>query len=284
MTFKRDVEPVDEMEHGRMPLLDHLRELRRRLMRAAAAVVVGMACCIWFTDELLAFLTAPVRQTLGDLRDTNVDRLYLWLSSPVQPALEGVQVEGTLAITSSPLEGVMTYMMVGLIGGVVVASPVVAYEVWAFVAPGLYAKEKRVVVPLALASTLMFGVGCLFSYAIIFPLSFPFFLSVIDAEAVLSVDGYLQAVTRMTMAFGACFQLPVATWFLARIGLIDHYDMIKAFRYAVVVIFIVAAIITPPDVLTQILLGVPLCLLYVLGIGVAWASTTKVREPVSAAT
>ena len=114
--------------------------------------------------------------------------------------------------------------------------------------------------------------------AVILPVALPFFLQVLPAEALLSIDGYLKATVRMMVAFGVCFQLPVASWFLARLGLIDHHDMIKGFRYAVVAIFAVAAIITPPDVVTQTLLGIPLVLLYGVGVVVARLVTTKRRD------
>lgn len=269
---------VDELEQTRMPLLDHLRELRRRVLISAGSIFVGMALCLTVARELFALLTAPMRHVLGDLGDTPVDRAYLKLSKPIQDVFGEVTVEGTLAITSSPLEGVYTYLLVAVAGGVMLSSPVVAFQVWRFVAPGLYKTERRVVIPLATSSTVMFLLGALFAYAVIFPAAFPFFLQVIDVEAVLSIDGYLKTVVRMMLAFGLCFQLPVATWFLARMGLIDHRDMIKGVRYAVVAIFVVAAIITPPDIMTQVLLGIPLVLLYMVGIVVAFLTTTKNRD------
>ncbi len=270
---------TEDAEETRMPLLEHLRELRHRLLVAVGAVLAGMAVCFAFASELLAFMTAPMREVLGGLDDTAVDRAYTFLTVPIHRVYEPVISEGTLAITSSPLEGVYTYMLVAAAGGAILASPVVTYQLWRFVAPGLYKTERRVVLPLALSSTLMFLLGSLFAYAVIFPVAFPFFLTVIDAEAVLSIDGYLKTVVRMMLAFGLCFQLPVGTWFLARLGLVDHKDMIKGFRYAVVAIFVIAAIITPPDILTQILLGVPLVILYGVGIVVAYFATSKVREP-----
>ena len=127
----------------------------------------------------------------------------------------------------------------------------------------------------------MFALGVGFCYAVLLPIAMPFFLTVIpNLSTTLSIAGYLSGVSTMMVAFGASFQLPVVAWFLARIGLIDHRDMMGGFRYGIVAIFVLAAVITPPDPITQVALAVPLCVLYLVGIVVAWWSTTKVRaEP-----
>ena len=246
--------PVDEVEASRMPLIDHLIELRNRMMWALGGLALGMVVSLAYAEEV-----------------------YRWLTAPFNKALLDANVDGALAIVNSPFEGVYTYLRVAFFGGIVLSSPVLAYQVWRFVAPGLYSNERRVVVPLAFCSTVLFGGGAGFCYYVIFPYAFPFFLNVVEAEASLSIAGYLSAVVRMMGAFGLSFQLPVATWFAARAGLLDHKDMIGGFRYAVVGIFVIAAILTPPDVLTQSLLAAPLIVLYALSIGIAWASTTKQR-------
>jgi sec-independent protein translocase protein TatC len=208
----------------------------------------------------------------------NVEPIFTWLTHPFEVALEVTGVEGGLAIVTTPFEGVYTYLKVGVFGGLVLALPVVVYQVWLFVAPGLYKTEQQVVYPLALASTVLFILGAAFCYYVMFPVAFPFFLEAVDARASLSLSGYLSTVVKMMLAFGICFQLPVGVFFLARMGLVDHHDMRRGFRYAVVSLFMLAALITPPEVLTQVLLAVPLVILYVLSIGVAWVATTKVRE------
>jgi sec-independent protein translocase protein TatC len=248
---------LDEVETYRMPLMEHLIELRDRLIKSVVAVAIGCGVGLAYAKEIYDFLTAPFILTLS--------------------TMEGVQ--GSLSLVSSPFEGVSTYMRVGMIAGMVLASPVVSYQLWQFVAPGLYKTEKNIVVPLAFSSVALFLCGAGFCYYVIFPYAFPFFIQVLGVDVNLSVDGYLTAVIRMMLAFGACFQLPVGAFFFARIGLIDHRDMIKAFRYAVVVIAIVAAIITPPDVMSQMMIGIPMVLLYIIGIGIAALTTTKVRGP-----
>lgn len=248
-------EPLDEVDEHRMPLMEHLRELRTRVMWSAAGLGLGMLASLGM-----------------------VEQIYGWLTYPFELAIERAGVDGGLSIVHSPFEGIYTYLRVAFAGAVVLASPLLALEAWLFIAPGLYKTEQKVVVPLAMSSTVLFLLGATFAYYVIFPVAFPFFLQIIEVEASLSIGGYLTAVVRMMLAFGVCFQLPVATWFLARMGLIDHMDMIKGFRYAIVVIFGVAALITPPEVLTQVLLALPLSVLYAIGIGVAWFSTTKVRD------
>jgi sec-independent protein translocase protein TatC len=178
----------------------------------------------------------------------------------------------------SPFEGFSTWMRVAFMTGLLVSAPVVSFQAWAFVAPGLYKEERSAVAPLALSSSLLFAGGAAFCYYVMLPFAFPFFLQVLAVDVNLSVDGYLTSVIWMMVAFGACFQLPVISWFLARLGLVDHRDMIDGGRYAIVAIFIVAAILTPPDPISQIMLAVPMCLLYGVGIGVAWLTTTKVRD------
>lgn len=248
--------PIDEVEEHRMPLIEHLRELRGRVMWAAGAVGIGMLVSLAFTDQILAFITAPVNRALAD-----------------------AGVEGGLSIVNSPFEGIYVYLRAAFLGAMALSSPIVSLQAWLFIAPGLYKTERRIVVPLAFASTFLFMLGAGFAYYVIFPYAFPFFFTIVDTDVSLSIEGYLGAVIRMMIAFGACFQLPVVTFFLARMGLIDHRDMVKGFRYAVVGIFGVAALITPPEVLTQVLLALPLIGLYIIGIAVAYLSTTKVREP-----
>jgi sec-independent protein translocase protein TatC len=269
---------LDEVERNRMPLIEHLRELRKRVVIAASAIFLGAIGGLFVATDVYDFLRAPIMAVFHEQPRTRMDVFYLWISGPVRALVPSPHIQGSLNVGNSPLEGMYSFFQIGLITGLVAAGPVVAWQIWRFVAPALYSNEKRWMFPLALSSSALFVSGALFCYAVIFPVSFPFFLTTLEASAVISVQGYLEAVVRMLIGFGLCFQLPVVTWFLARIGLIDHRDLIKGFRYAVVGIFVVAAIVTPtPDVLTQTLLALPLIVLYVLGIGVAWLWSTKRR-------
>ncbi len=249
LTDSEAEEPLDEVDEYRMPLLDHLKELRSRMIRAFVALLVCGTVSVAFADQIISFLTAPAKAA-------------------------GAQIT-----ILGPFEGVYAYLNAAVIGAAVLGSPFLAWEAWGFVAPGLYKTERRVVLPLTVSSTILFLLGGAFAYYAIFPAAFPFFFSVIEGvdQVILSVATYMSAVLRMMLVFGLCFQLPVGSFFLARVGLIDHRDMLGSFRYAIVAIFLVAAIITPPDVLTQGLLAVPLVTLYGIGVVIAWAFSTKVR-------
>ncbi|MFT6144487.1 MAG: sec-independent protein translocase protein TatC [Myxococcota bacterium] len=274
-----DAQPEDE---HRMPLLEHLRELRNRLVVSFVVVVVGMLGSALLIRPIYGFLTAPMRLLLTDAEPyPQMDELYLLLTSPIRsifpPEFTDVTVEGTLAV-HAPMEGVYVWLYTTVISGVLLASPILAYQVWGFVGPGLYKQERKYVIPLTFASTLLFLMGTSFAFLVLLPVAFPFFLTVLPAEAILSVQSYLSTLVRLLLAFGVCFQLPIAVFFVARMGLVDARDMVSSFRYAIVIIFVLAAIITPPDILTQTLLGVPMIILYILSIGVAWMFTTKVRD------
>ncbi len=239
-----------------MPLMEHLRELRKRLITAGISIGVGVVVCFFFAPDIWDFLVAPMNDAL-EANDA-----------------------GTMAILA-PLEGVVTYLKVAVASGVFAATPVIAWQVWSFVGPGLYAKEKKVLLPLVFASTLLFLGGAAFGYFVIFKYAFGFFLSVTagTAEAVMSMESYLKTCTRLLLAFGLSFQLPVVVFFLSRIGLIDARDMVRGFKYSIVAIFAVAAVITPPDILTQSLMAAPLVLLYGVGIVISAVVSTKKREP-----
>ena len=272
----------DVDKNAEMPLLEHLRELRGRVIKSCIALTIGFVVCLTFSNDIIDLLAAPIRQVLSGEEPTGrMDILYATLTSPLESVpgwtmmTEG-EASGRLTIRGS-LEGIYTYLRVGFLGGALLASPVVLFQIWRFVGPGLYKTEQSVVLPLTFFSTLLFFMGAAFAYLIILPIAFRFFVTVVNAEALLSIDDALKTVIRIIAAFGICYQLPVVVWFFARIGLIDHKDMIRGFRYAVVAIFALSAIITPPDIITQVLLGIPLIILYGVGVIVAYFFSRKVR-------
>lgn len=248
---------IDEVDTYRMPILDHLRELRARLIASLWALLGGVAVGFFFA--------AP---------------LFEWLAAPMNAALQQTGA-GTLAVTEAT-EGFVVQMKVAGLAGFMLALPVIAWHTWRFVAPALYQEERRRVVPLVAASTVLFLAGAGFAYFGVFQFGFPLFLEMNgpNITAVLSINSYLSFAITLIVAFGLSFQLPVVVYFLARLGLINHVDLIRGFRYGVVAIAIIAAILTPPDVLSMALMGVPLIGLYGVGIGVAWAFSTK---PIAAA-
>jgi len=230
----------------KMPLTAHLEELRWRLIKAFVAVAVAFAGCYTFADRLFEFLTAPLVQ-----------------HHPGPTTLIGTGV----------VEAFFTKLKVSLIAAVFIASPVILHQLWLFVAPGLYATEKRYARPFVLFGTFFFISGAAFCYRFVFPVGFAFFLEEyksIGVQPTIRISEYLTFTARMLLAFGITFEMPVLTFFLARIGVVTHRTLIHYARYAIVVIFIVAAVLTPgPDVASQLLMAGPLLALYIVSIGVA---------------
>ena len=233
---------------ARMPLTAHLEELRWRIVRALFALGIAFGACYWFAEELFAFLLLPLAQ---------------------------LRPEQTPVIGTGVAEAFFTKLKVSFIASIFLASPVIFYQIWRFVAPGLYEHERRYVQPFVFFATGFFVCGAYFCYRLVFPTAFGFFLAEygsISIEPLLKISEYLSFASRMLLAFGVVFELPVFTFFLARTGIVDHKMMIGTWRYAVVGIFIVAAVLTPgPDVASQLLMATPLLVLYVASIGVAYA-------------
>lgn len=249
---------MDPESDVRMPLMAHLEELRTRLIRALLAAVAGGAVAWLVVEHLVAFLLAPLARLRPD---------------------------ASLLIGTGVTEAFFTKLKVALMGGVFLASPVIFYQVWQFVAPGLYKREKRVALPFSFAASIFFMAGAAFCYWLVFPVAFEFFLrefASIGVSAQIRISEYLTFATRMLLAFGLTFELPVATFFLARIGAVTHHTLIQWWRTAVVAIFVVAAVLTPgPDVASQMLMATPLLALYVVSIGVAYASARPAAEGTS---
>ena len=246
--------PSGSVDEYRMPLLDHLRELRTRLVVSLGAFLVAVITCFFFAEPIFELMKAPLVPILGGNADDTM-------------------------VIIDPLEAILTYLKVAVLAGFGLASPVIFYQGWLFVAPGLYDTERKTVLPLVAASTGLFVAGASFAYFVIFPYGFEFLLALApeDVEANISIASYLSTATRLMLAFGFCFQLPVIVFFLARLGVVDAQDMTSKFRYAMVAIFVVAAMITPPDPMTQSLMALPLTGLYGVSIIVAKLTSTKTR-------
>ena len=230
-----------------MPLTAHLEELRWRIIKAFGAVAVAFAVCYGFSENVFELLTRP---------------------------LVGVGDQRLLLIGTGVTEAFFTRLKVTLIAAIFVASPCIFYQTWRFVEPGLYQREKRTAVPFVLAGTLFFMAGACFCYVVVFPVGYAFFLEeyrTIGVAPTIRISEYLSFASRMLLAFGVTFELPVVTFFLARLGIVTHGLLLRWFRYAIVVIFIVAAALTPgPDVASQLLMAAPLLVLYAASIGVAF--------------
>ncbi|MBF6567298.1 MAG: twin-arginine translocase subunit TatC [Candidatus Binataceae bacterium] len=240
-------QPIDSIaDEGRMPLIAHLKELRTRLIRVVIALAVGFIIAYAICDQLFAFLTLPLREV----------------------------ARGKLLLIGTGVgEAFFTKIKVALIAGLFIASPAVFYEIWKFVAPGLYDSERKLARPFVIFSTLFFVTGGYFCWAVVFKVGFAFFINQyasIGVTPTIRISEYLAFASKLLLAFGLTFEMPILALFLTRLGIVDHRMMIHHVRYAVLIIFIVAAALTPPDMISQFLLAIPLLALYGLSILVAY--------------
>jgi sec-independent protein translocase protein TatC len=237
-----------------MPFTSHLAELRNRLVKSVIAVALGFAACYAVVDEIFAVLAAPLRR---------------------------LHIRGLMLIGTSVTEAFFTKMKVAFAAAVILAAPVLLWQLWQFVAPGLYEHEKRYTKSFVFFGSLFFAAGAAFCYQIVIQLGLGFLLrryEAIDIQPLLQVGDYLSTVSRLVLAFGTMFELPVLAFFLARVGIIDHHFLIRHSRYAIIAIALLAAVLTPPDLISQVLLMVPLALLYGLCIVVAYAARMRMNR------
>lgn len=274
-----------------MPFLGHLEELRWCILKALAAVIVGAVVCFVFSDQLLKLLTYPYEEAVRSLESERppgaVDAvrklLEEWMGSAPPGAEPGLSEPDQALPDSRRLQSLkpMTYFFISLqiafIGGLVLALPVVFYQVWRFVAPGLLSSEKRIALPLIGLSVLCFTAGALVAYWIVLPLGLRFFLALEppDMTSQWAADTYIGFVLRLLVGFGLVFEMPVVALFLSRLGLLTPDYMRRIRRYAIAAIFVVAAIFTPPDPLSQILMALPVLLLYEISIWVVKVSRPR---------
>ena len=249
-------EPRDELEGTEQPFVSHLIELRDRLVRALLAVVVVFGVlCLW-----------PGPGSLYDL-----------LAAPLVANLP----KGATLIATNVISPFIVPLKITLMAAFLIALPVVLYQVWAFVAPGLYSHEKRLVLPLVVSSTLLFVAGVAFCYFFVFGQVFKFIQGFAPKSitAAPDIEAYLSFVLTMFIAFGATFEVPVAVVVLARMGIVSIAKLREWRGYFIVGAFIVAAIITPPDVVSQLMLAIPMCLLYEVGILAAGVFIKHTQAP-----
>lgn len=231
-----------------MPFLDHLEDLRRVLIHSMIAGVVGAAICWIWSEDLLELLVRP----LGDL---------------------GVYF-------NAPNEAFLTRMKLAGAAGLFLVLPLILWKVYGFILPGLYGKERRVVTPLLLASTLLFYLGVGFSFLVVCPAVVSFMLSfgTDTMQPLITIGPYFGFVTHLSFAFGLVFELPVLVFFLSMIGVVDPRMLLRTWRYALLVIVVFAAVLTPPDIFSQLAMAVPVALLYVISVLVAIVATRRRRR------
>ena len=227
-------------------LRPHLVELRKRLVISAVSLIVVFLAMFYFHEIILNWMVEPLNQALIEVGKKSVH------------AAEGM-------VTTSQVGGAFfVALKVSFFAAIVGALPIILYQIWLFIAPGLYANEKKMIIPFILGGTFMFVVGVLFAYYIVTPFGFDFLITFgsFKFTPLINIEDYVGFFTKIMFGFGIAFELPVFAYFLALLGLVNDRQMKSFFKYAIVIIFVVAALLTPPDVLTQMLMAGPLIILY----------------------
>ena len=237
--MKNEQKKQDEIESSNAPLIEHLTELRSRLILSILAFLICMVCVFPFSKYIFNFLAMPITELLAGQNQAN-DLIFTGLQ-----------------------QGFMVNVKISFFGGFIVSFPFVGFQIWRFIAPGLYKKEKLAFLPFLIASPLLFIIGAAFAYFVVLPLAFNFFLSfqntsdlnnLVGIKYLGTINEYLSLTMRFILAFGICFQLPVLLTLMGKAGLVSSVSLIRIRKYAIVSILIMAAIVTPPDVITQIIL------------------------------
>lgn len=240
----KEDEDKEEQAPPRMSLMDHLTDLRKRLVRSLIAVAAGFFVCYPVSGRMLRILMDPMLNVLNQSH-------FIYTKLP---------------------EAFLAEMKISFVAGLFLVSPYVFHQIWKFVAPGLYAHERKWILPIAVASAVCFVAGALFGYFVVFPFGFSFFASYSSdvLQFMPNLGEFLDFALKILIAFGVIFELPLFMFFMARLGVVSSKALRRWRKYAVLVAFIVGAILTPPDAISQTLMAVPLCLLYELGIWLAY--------------
>ena len=255
---------ISDIDESQAPLLDHLIELRNRQMRCVIALALSFGVCLYFAQDIFGFLARPLTEAFP----------------PGQGRL----------IYTKLYEAFFVEVKVALFAAFFISFPIIANQLWAFVAPGLYAREKKAFLPFLFATPVLFVAGAAMAYYIVMPTAFHWFLGFqghaggLRLEALPGTGDYLDLVMQFILAFGISFLLPVLLLLLNRAGIVTRQQLAGARRYVIVAIFIVAAVITPPDVVSQLLLAIPLMLLFEGSMAIMWFGERRARKEQAAET
>ena len=230
-----------------MSFLEHLEDLRKRLINSAIAIVVGFLACYGFHEKLYGLMQVPI---INALREHHLSESLVYLN---------------------PIEPFNLYVKISAMAGIFVASPVILYQIWSFISPGLYRHEKKYIAPFMVSTVGLFLAGGLFGYKVAFPTALKFLLDFSSQfTPMITIKEYTDLFLTIVIGLGAIFEMPILIFFLALMGIVSAKWMIENFRYAILVIFIIAAIVAPADVWSMCIFAAPMLALYVLSIGVAW--------------
>jgi sec-independent protein translocase protein TatC len=248
----------EALDEARMSIMEHLAELRTRLIYTIIAIFIGVIVCWFWVDQIFAFLMQPLQMAApdGKLELANIHHKDL-------------------------AEPVFAMLKTALVAGIFATSPFSLYQLWKFISPGLYTHEKKLAIPFVLLATIMFFGGAAFCYYLVLPYGYQFLMTFgveISSEAQLMMSEYLGLTTKLLLVFGVVFELPVLAMFLSAMGVIDHKTLLKHWRAAVIGSFVLGAFLTPADPMTQMLLAVPLTILYFISVGVAFFFAKKREE------
>ena len=249
----------DELDDSKAPLLDHLIELRRRLLWSVAALAVAFGGCVYFARQILAWLVAPM-----------------------------LAAGQTKVINTEVFGGFITEIKVAFFAAMMIASPVIANQIWLFVAPGLYKKERKAMLPFMMATPVLFTAGASLAYFIAVPLALKFLfgfqgnLGGVTQEALPDIGNYLRFMMQFMFGFGFAFLMPVLLMLLETVGIVTRDQLVAARRYAIVGAFAISAVLTPPDIGSQLLLAIPLCLLYELTLIATWFTQRRRKRAADA--
>jgi len=245
---------MGEPAEDKLPLTMHLEELKKRLVRSLIVIGIGFGVCYFFKDGLFNIITRPLLKVMPK------DSYMIYTSLP---------------------EAFFTYMKVAFFASLFMTAPFWLYQIWKFISPGLYPREKKYVIPFVLTSTFLFVGGILFAYFLALPPAFGFFVefSTDSLRPMFTMREYLSFALKLLLAFGVSFQLPVFIFFMTKVGIVDSRLLAKQRRYAILIIFVAAAVLTPsPDAFTQIIMAIPLMILYEMSVFIAKFAEKKKKE------